>query len=107
MLTFPGCLLSGCKAHQCQPLNCNAFICEPILLHRAPPNLGQTAIEEARVLEDQQGVIVPVVLVDRHPMLALLLLLCEREANAVAKQARVRAQVCVSVSTCLSPFSCM
>ena len=53
----------------------------------------QAAVEEARILEEQQGVIVPVVLVDRHPMLALLLALCEREANAVAKQARLRAQL--------------
>jgi hypothetical protein len=54
----------------------------------------QVAIEEARILEEQQGVIVPVVLVDRHPMVALLLSLAERETTAVAKQVPMPAPLC-------------
>jgi hypothetical protein len=62
----------------------------------------QAAVEEARILEEQQGVIVPVVLVDRHPMLALLFMLCEREANAVAKQVR-----CLCRCSCCCMCMCM
>ena len=53
----------------------------------------QAAIEEARILEEQQGVLVPVVMVDRHPMLAMHMAMCERECSAVAKQSRARAQL--------------
>lgn len=46
---------------------------------------------QARILEEQQGVVVPVVLVDRHPLLSMLLEYAERECAHVAKQSRARA----------------
>jgi hypothetical protein len=53
----------------------------------------QAALEEARIMEEQQGVLVPVVMVDRHPLLAMLLAFCERECASVARQSRARAQL--------------